>query len=66
MSLTPKDLREMRRWLRASEDNLHDVADLADDKEQRRRLREIARNIEDEIRVLDRKIGQAESNGGGQ
>jgi hypothetical protein len=66
MSLSAKDLREFRRYLRAASDNVADTGDLigASDKDQQRRLRAIARNVEAEIAEIDRKITQAENGGG--
>jgi hypothetical protein len=66
MSLTPKSLRELRRYLRGASDGLQDTADLigTDDREQQRRLRGIAREIESEIAEIDRKISKAENDGG--
>ena len=68
MGLSSKDLRELRRYMRVSSDNLLDAADLigATDRAQQRRLRAIARDIEAEIDDLDRKITNAENNGGVQ
>jgi hypothetical protein len=66
MTLTPKDLRDVRRYLRAASDNIEDTADLigTSDKDQQRRLRAITRNIESEIDEIDRKISAAEDGGG--
>jgi hypothetical protein len=66
MSLSPKDLRELRRYLRSAEDNIEDVIDLIgpSDRDQARRLREINRELQFEIAEIDRKIGRG-SNGGG-
>jgi hypothetical protein len=68
MSLPPKDLRELRRYLRAASDNIEDTADLigTEDKAQQRRLRAIARDVEAEVSELDKKITAAEINGGAQ
>ena len=68
MSISPKGLRELRRYLRAASDNVADTGDLigAADKEQQRRLRAIERNIEAEIAEIDRKITQAENGGGAE
>jgi hypothetical protein len=65
MSLTPKDLRDVRRYLRSAEDNVEDVIDLiaSSDREQGRRLRAIVRELQNEIGEIDRKISAAERNG---
>jgi hypothetical protein len=64
----PKDLRELRSYLRAASDNIEDAADLigTTDKAQQRRLRAIASDVEAEVSEIDKKITAAEINGGAQ
>jgi CHASE3 domain sensor protein len=66
MSLKPKDLRELRRYLRAASDNIEDTADLivTDDRDQTQRLRAIVKELQGEIAEIDKKISAAERNGG--
>jgi hypothetical protein len=64
MTLKPKDLRELRRYLRAASDNVEDTADLIDDRDQAGRLRTIARELQNEMAEIDKKISAAERNGG--
>jgi hypothetical protein len=63
MTLSPKSLRDLRRWLRSASDNCEDAADLigSADKQQQKRLRELTRNLEAEIAEIDRKISKAET-----
>jgi DNA-nicking Smr family endonuclease len=62
---TAKSLRDVRRRLRAAEDDIEDVIDLLGqtDREQTRRLRAVIREIQSEIAEVDRKISAAERNG---
>jgi hypothetical protein len=61
MIISAKEGRELRRWLRAARDCALDVADAVGttDREQQRRLQDIARDIEAEMADLDRKINAA-------
>ena len=56
MILTPKYLRELRRYLRKSMDGIQDVVDVIGkiDADQVRRLKDIIRNIRAEVDEIDR------------